>query len=44
MARMTGQTIMPMRKMTYSGKWMAVCVMSVHGKGFTSGGDLLTAT
>lgn len=37
-------TSSPILKMMYSGKWIAVCVMSVCGKGCTSGGVLLTAT
>lgn len=28
----------------YSGKWIAVCVISVCGNGLTSGGFLFTAT
>lgn len=44
MQKRTGATINPILNIIYSGKWMAVWVISVWGNGFTSGGDLLTAT
>ena len=44
MAKITGATKSPILKITYYGNLIAVCVISVWGKGFTSGGFLLTAT
>ena len=44
MARTTGATIMPILKIMYYGKWIAVWVISVQGNLSTSGGVFDTAT